>query len=324
MRLRGKRERGAVLLLVLGTVAVLAALAVELAARAAAETALAARLAREAAFRRLARSGLAVARGLLVEPDVRPCDFWGEPWNEEVRLGFGPGEEARVRVFDESGKLNVVRQKDPERLALLLARLFEYLRRTEPGQATERLRRAEAQVLARLLPGDGPAEPLFTLDGLREAGLSADEVFGPRGLCRYLTTFGDGKVNLNTAPRAVLYALDPDMTFELASRIASWRGDPEGAPGVYKAFETPQDLRKVEGVVEEVIRDGRTLPGRDLYRKLEGQVSVRSTAFSVELALSVGDRKRRVWAFFEPGRAQRPGEPPKRTLSRLAWEEVGP
>jgi hypothetical protein len=326
-----RRERGVVLLFVMAAVAVLSVIAVELASRASVDVLLASRSGREAAFRRLSDSGAQVGRALLREPEAYAYDFLGERWNEGARFTIATAESAEVRVFDESGKLNVVHgTQGAPRLARSLGRLFEYLRRYEPGR-TEELRDTETRVFGRLgllPPKDGEAfqkpEPLVTLDGLREAGLSAQQVFGERGLSRFLTTFGDGKVNLNTAPRAVLYAMDEEIDVQLADRIAAYRGDPDGKPGVYKAFEDPKDLRLVDGVVERSTLESQTKVVRDLYSKLAGRLTVHSSAFSIRVRSRVLGREREAWSFFEPGREERAGEKSRRTLKRLAYEEILP
>ena len=59
-------------------------------------------------------------------------------------------------------------------------------------------------------------------------------------LMPYLTVFGDGKINLNTADILLLQALCPEMTVALAERIKEVR---EGKP-----FETLGDVLKVPGM----------------------------------------------------------------------------
>ena len=329
-----RRDRGVVLLFVMAVVAVLSLIAVELASWAGVDVLLASRVGREAAFRRLSDSGVAVGRALLREPEAAPYDFLGERWNEGARFSLGPEETVDVRVADESGKINVaLGARGPggaSGLGRALGRLFEYLRRYEPGR-TEELRDVEARVRSRLglLPAkDGEVapkpEPLVTLDGLREAGLSAEQVFGERGLARFLTTQGDGRVNLNTAPRPVLYALDDDLDAGLVDRIVAYRGDPEGKRGVYKAFEDVKDLRLVDGVVERHTFESQTKVVRDLFSKISSRITVRSTAFSVRVRSRVAGRERETWSFFEPGREERAGEKPRRTLKALAYEEILP
>lgn len=312
----------------------LAVIAVELASRATTDVLLASRASREAAFRRISDSGSELAIGLLKEPEAKPYDFWGERWNQTVRFTLSETESAQVQIADESGKINLVRgggsSEAAARRARTIPRVFEYLRRHEPGR-TEEIRDIEARMLGRLglLPareGDETQkpDPLVTLDGLRESGLSVRQIFGEGGLHQYFTCFGDGKVNVNTAPRAVLYALDDESDVTLADRIAAWRGDAAGKRGVYRPFEEIKDLKLVDGMVERNAYDGRARTIRDRYSKMQGLVSTRSTCFSVRIECRVGDRTRTVWNFFEPGREEVAGEKPHRMLKALAYEDILP
>ena len=70
--------------------------------------------------------------------------------------------------------------------------------------------------------------------------------------------------------------------------------------------------------------EGKGRVVRNLYSKIQGWVSTRSTCFSVRVECRVGDRSRTVWKFFEPRREERAGEKPRRTLRSLAFEEVLP
>jgi general secretion pathway protein K len=326
------RERGVVLILVMGAVAVLAVIAVELASRATTDVLLATRASREAAFRRISDSGIELAKGLLREPEAKPYDSWGERWNQTVRFTLSETESAEVQIADESGKINLVRGggEDAARRGRTIARVFEYLRRHEPGR-TEELRDVEARVLGRLgllAPREGEEpkkpDPLVTLDGLRESGLLARQIFGEAGIHRYFTCFGDGKVNVNTAPRAVLYALDDEINVTLADRIAAWRGDAAGKRGVYRPFEETKDLQLVDGIVERNTYDGKARAVRNLYTKLQSRISTRSTCFSIRVDCRVGDRSRTVSSFFEPAREEKAGEKPHRTLKAMAYEDILP
>ena len=329
-----QRERGVVLLFVMAAVAVLSVIAVELASRASVDVLLASRSGREAAYRRLSDSGTELGRALLLEPEAKAYDFLGEPWNRTTRFTLAPEESVEVRIADESGKIKIgpggQGSGGAANLEKTLGRLFEYLRRYEPGR-TEELRDVESRVILRLglLPpekGEPPRtpEPLVTLDGLREAGISPSQIFGEKGLSRYLTTFGDGKVNINTAPPAVLYALHEEMGIALAGRIAAHRGDTDGEKGEYKPYQETQDLKLVDGVVERNTLDRETRVVQDLYSKVAGRISVRSSAFSIRVRMRVLGRDRETWTFFEPRREERAGEGSHRTLRRLAHEEILP
>jgi type II secretory pathway component PulK len=307
-----RNERGAVLLLVLAAVALLAMLAVDLAARASADSLRSSRSSRDAAFRRVFDSGSEVARGILAERVPRPFDSWGQPWNQAIRFALGPQEAAALRMMDESGKLNISRAiSNPDEAMMLrgrLGRLFDYLARHDSSQ-----NRAWKELGAKVQSRVASRQTLLTLDGLKEAGLDQGEVFGPEGLSKYLTCFGDGRINLNTAPRAVLYAVDPELDDAMVDRIAGFRGKGDGEPGTYKAFQEPQDLMLVEGIVNRSVgADGQMRVDRNLYEKLKGLITVKSSCFSVRVLGKVDAKEREAWAFFQP------------SGSRLALEELLP
>ena len=307
-----RSERGAVLLLVLAAVTLLTVLAVEMASRASADSLRATRGSRDAGFRRLFDSGSEVARGMLVERVPESIDFWGQPWNQTVRFNLGAQERAALRVMDESGKLNISRAiTQPDEAAairLRLERLFDYLARHDPSKSRS-WKVVGEKVLSRL----ATRQTLLTLDGLREAGLELSQVFGQEGLSRYLTCFGDGAINLNTAPSAVLYAVDPEFDDVMVDRIAGFRGKGDGEPGTYKAFQDPQDLMLVEGIVNRSVgSDGQLRVDRNLYEKVKGLVTVKSSCFSVRIEAKVDAKEREAWAFFKSGG------------SRIALEELLP
>jgi hypothetical protein len=298
------RERGAALILVLGAVAILTVVAVELASRASADSLRAARSIRDAAFRRLVDSAGETARGLLVERKPQDFDYAGDAWNGERSLTLGRDETASFRVEDESGKINLaLAAKDPEGVRARVARCFEYLRRRKPGDA-KALKDVEAKVLRRI----ADPEALVTLDGLREAGLTIDEVFGPDGFARFFTCFGDGPVNVNTAPPAVLFSLGEDFDEALVDRIVAWRGTPKSP----RAFESVKDLALVDGVVVRVPENGAFRVVKDLVASHGRFLGIASSAFSVRVEARVGTATRLAWVFLKPDG------------SRLACEEVRP
>jgi type II secretory pathway component PulK len=306
------RNRGAALLLVLAAVALLAALAVEIASRASADSLRATRASRDGAFRRLFDSATEVGRGLLVEPEPQAITYWGQSWNREARFSLATGQEAVVRVQDDSGKLNIARaiSHPEEALAIQSAarRLFAYLAR-HSSKDKVKWNDLGDKVLYRL----SSPEPLLSLDGLRESDLELSLVFGSDGLARYLTCFGDGKINLNTAPKAVLASIDPEFDDDMVERVSRYRGTREGEPGAYKPFEEPQDLMLVEGIVNRSVgADGQLHVDRNLFEKVKSLISVKSTSFSVRIEAAVDGRRRNAWAFF------------KTEGSRIAFEEVLP
>jgi type II secretory pathway component PulK len=290
-------------------VALLTVLAVELASRASADVLRTGRASRDAAFRRLADSGAEVARGLLLEREPREYVYWGEAWNQDIAVRLAEEERADVRLADESGKIWLGGSKAEERgvARARSVRLFEYLKRRNPRRL-KAMRDVEAKMLQRL----AARVPLVTLDGLREAGLSMEDVFGPDGLHRYFTCFGDGTVNLNTAPRAVLFALDEEFDEAQVEKVAAFRGKGEGERGIYKAFPEIKDLMLVDGIVVRTFENGEFRVARNLFDRVQGFISVTSSAFSARVSAEVLGYRRETWIFLKPD------------STRLAVEEIVP
>jgi len=72
--------------------------------------------------------------------------------------------------------------------------------------------------------------PLDSLDELLLVQGITPEVFfgsnGKPGIRDFLTVYGDGQININTAPKMVLRALSADMTPERADALDNYRRDP--------------------------------------------------------------------------------------------------
>lgn len=330
-----RQPRGAALLLVLGAVAILSILAVELSHRSKLDVSRTERASREATFRRVFDSGIEIAKGLLTEGrKAEGFDFSGDKWNRTVTADLDKGQRVTVRMADESGKLNLLKAIDPTSGAKMrksLARLFAYLRKSD-SEREQQWKDAEAAIAKRLsLEGNAPPQPIYTLDALREAGIPAELIFGRAdnapeivSLCDLLTTFGDGRVNLNTAPKAVLYALDDEYDESLVENINLWRGTLDSeikADGDIKPFKSARDLEFVNGIVQRSVIDGTPVVVKNLFLKVQDSVSVQSACFSARIHAQVDGRQRSAWAFFEAP-LKTIGAAPE--IKLITYEEIEP
>jgi len=116
---------------------------------------------------------------------------------------------------------------------------------------------------------DSPYELIYT-------GFSEEDLYGKEigsitypGLLSLVTTYSSGKININTAPKYIIMALDPAIDSALADRIISYRQS--------KPFKRVEDLILVEGVTLDI-----------LYR-IEKIVDVKSSHFRVIVTLKSGD-----------------------------------
>lgn len=241
----GNRERGSVILFVLGVLLLTAFLLTQLIARAGGELLVESRAARSAGLRSEAYSVLEVVLAVLA--DVRAADGalhapqqgWGDPL---AYAGYtpGPGLSVDVRFEDETGKLPLaaadeatlvryaeavgVGRADAERLADAL------LAWTRAGHVpafaeTDPLRYELAE-----LPYAAPARPLRSFEELRAVAVAQELFFEPDGRWNELgerfrrdaTPFRFESVNLNSARPSVLAALGlaPEQAMAAAERLA--------------------------------------------------------------------------------------------------------
>jgi general secretion pathway protein K len=115
-----------------------------------------------------------------------------------------------------------------------------------------------------LLIKDVDRELLFLSPSARSAPIPE----GYRPLYDYLTVYGDGKININTASIPVLLSLSQDIDESIVGDIMEYRS--EGA------FENPEDLKKVESVSDV------------LYDEIASLITVKSDIFRITSIGSVG------------------------------------
>ena len=106
------------------------------------------------------------------------------------------------------------------------------------------------------------------------------------GLAQCMTVFGDGKININTAPKPVLRALAVEMTDEEADRLDKYRRDERSDlanVGWYQqlprsvVLNIPAELIKVQGDIFQITAVG-----------LQGRMTERITG----IVKRDGDRRR--------------------------------
>ncbi len=166
-----------------------------------------------------------------------PSDHLGEVWAvplAEARLSSflstdsnhssdsGPDAYLSGRIEDAQSRYNLINlvQSDPVKAAKELriaARLFQTagMNTGLAPQVQERLTQAMASA-ASATKGDAPLAPI-RLDQLRWIGLSAEQIERLRPLVVILPKAT--KVNLNTAPREVITALDESIDLSTADRL---------------------------------------------------------------------------------------------------------
>ncbi len=248
----------------------------------------------------LANSGINFAYLLLRDDDDLSCDSLDEDW----ALAKPPVamEEGAItfHIIDECGKINInsllgKEGKVDKKKKVMLERLFEVLE----------IDKELVDIICDWLDEDDEVRdfgteddyysnlenpypckngPLNTIDELFLLKDFNDEVFygkeKERGsLDSYLTVYGDGKVNINTAPSIVLQALHSDIDEGLAQEIVKYRED--------RPFEKITDLKEVFGIVDR------------LYNKISPLITVKSNSFSIFSQGALGETRKRIKTILE-------------------------
>jgi DNA uptake protein ComE-like DNA-binding protein len=243
MTLWSRNNNGYVLIIVMGLLAALGVMALSLGAAARADLAQTRRFQDETAAELLAKAGIDWTIHYL-NTVARQEALWQVPWMSQLALFQGRplgGGTFDVQYMDASGMLHYGLQDEEARVnlntapAVLLAAL--------PGVGTEL---AEAIVTQR------QQEPWGAPEDLLHRGLVSLPVWyggaGQAGLSAYVTVWGNGKININTASPVVMAAV-PGMTPALVEAIVRYRqGDPQqlGASGA-RYFRAVADLATLLG-----------------------------------------------------------------------------
>ena len=234
----------------------------------------------------IARSGVEIARAL-IQDDELSYDALDERWAQfEALSSFShqlfPEGHFIGRITDENSKFNInslidsygnvdpKKKSQMERLVTLLKHDPEIMDAILDWIDTDEQKRplgAEREYYMALkrpyAPKNGPLDSLGEL--LLIKGMDASTFYGTderEGLRNYLTVHSDGRININTASLPVLMSLSPKVDQVMAQAALAYRAE--------KPFRKAEDLRSV--------------PGWDtLYSQISGEITVRSSYFSLEV-----------------------------------------
>jgi general secretion pathway protein K len=265
----------------------------------------------------LAHSGVNFAYCLLRDDNLS-YDSLDEKWAlAEIPVDIAEGE-VTFRIEDENAKINVnllkgVKERQ-EQLIRLCGLLNEQYGRHAPISSSivpviidwtddddeievlevvfEENKGAEDEYY-RALEDPYPCKnrPLDTLEEVLLVKGMTDEIFFGRrpnkekgieptsGLGDYLTIYGSGRININTASFFVLESLHKDIDASLAQEIIKYR---QAHP-----FKKTTDLKAVSGISD------------DLYKEISPLISVKSDFFSVSSQGITGETRKRIRAIVE-------------------------
>ena len=285
-----RNERGIALILVLLTVSVIVVLTLQLNVSSRAQVHEAANLSDGIRVLYIAKSGVFAGMGLLSE-DRGDADTLNEAWARteglrEQSKDYFDGGHLELIIEDESGKININRLVQGNEfnpgVKGALSRLLSQPAFKLQGQEVEDILNAikdwidpDSVVTANGAENayyqglgksttvrNGPMESIDEL--LLVRGISPELYRGTPerpGLARFLTVYGEGSVNINTAPKEVLRALAPSITEDAANRMDDYRKNPANS------LTDPSWYRRVAGLNNTAI-DAVTLVTRSEHFQL--------------------------------------------------------
>ena len=117
-------------------------------------------------------------------------------------------------------------------------------------------------------------EELLFVKGMTPELFYGDEEY--EGIAKYVTVAGDdGKINLNTAPQAVMEALNPELNEEMLGELKAYREEPENK----EKLAAVSWYREVNGLPEDITLD-------------ETLLSVTAKAFAISITAEKNDTRR--------------------------------
>lgn len=213
-----------------------------------------------------------------LKQDYNGFDGEGDDWAKPITYNYR-GIFISIRISDECGKFNVNKLTNPLYYRIG-KRLFEELGK---GEIVDAIKDwvdrdsvpspfgAEKDYYESLgyAPSNSPMKSLGEL--LYVKGID-EKLF--KQLSQYLTVYGTGKINVNSAPKKVLLALSDRMSDQAANSIIEAR-----------------PVKKLESLKE--------LPGidRDLYYEILPLITNRCSYFKVEVTASYGSSTVEVVAY---------------------------
>ena len=122
---------------------------------------------------------------------------------------------------------------------------------------------------------NGPVE--FIDELLQVRGMTREVLYGndeKKGLAEYITNYGIDKININTAPVALLRALTPGISEEDVNIIDVFRRDGDSGP----LLEKPDWYRSVVGWPQDKLIDPSLITTKSSYFKIDASARYRTHA----------------------------------------------
>jgi len=298
-------QRGVALILVLLMISIIVAVTIQLNRSMRSEVYEAANLSDGIRLRYVAESGFYAGEALLLA-DKNPFDALTEDWAKTEMLalkseGLFDNGSFNLLIEDEGGRIPVNRlvsgngYNAPVRDLLLRLLTGPYFRlsQDQAGEVVDAIKDwidaddevtgsgAEGGYYAGLeKPYAAKNAPLDCIEELLMVkGMTRELFYGTGespGLVLCLTVFGDGRININTAPKPVLRALSAEMTEDAVERLDEYRRDEKNN------LADPAWYNRVQGATSLNIPAGLTSVRSDTFRitavGLQGRMTQQITA----------------------------------------------
>jgi general secretion pathway protein K len=215
----------------------------------------------------------------LLSQDTNEFDGEGDDWWRPVVYNYR-GISISMTIRDECGKLSINRLED-KRLFEALKRLFDELE-IELSVADSIKDWVDSDSISETEGAEGDYyqalgyrianSPVKSLGELYLVKGITDSLY--RKLSNYLTVYGEGKVNVNSAPPELLMALSDALTRDVADSIIEAR-----------PIKSLEELRELPGMSKE------------LYFEIRPLITNKCDYFKVEVTASYGDATARIVAY---------------------------
>ncbi|MDD5729623.1 MAG: general secretion pathway protein GspK [Candidatus Omnitrophica bacterium] len=267
-----KATRASILIIVLWSLCLLSIFAVYLGYIVRQKMTLAKRLDEKASAHFIAEAGVKMSVSVLKALALKDCQSLKEPWSSNPDLfkdvnidggtynvcynyvdEFTGAEETRYGLIDEERKINI-NKADRQVVARLFSLLFSFdeTQALELAATIEDWRDPDSQPV---IPFGSAEDPFYTAlthpYGAKNSDIEVlEELLLVKGMTKdmfdkikdYLTVYGSGKVNINTASKKVLMALG--LSPENAEKILACRRGKDGVEGTAddNIFVNPADI----------------------------------------------------------------------------------
>jgi general secretion pathway protein K len=302
---RWQSQSGMALITVILIISILVAAALELNRSSRADVYDAANISDGIKLSYIAKSGFYGASALLVNAQ-NEYETLRDDWAHAEILSaqsksFFPDGYFVVRIEDEKGKIPINKlvtggavSENVKNMLLQLLKLPEFdLEEAEAVEIVDAIidwidenddvtgRGAESSYyLSQALPYTAKNAPLDCIDELLMIKGITSEVFAGTkekpGLAQFVTIYGTGAVNINTAPKMVLRALSSDITPELADKMDEYRrakGNNLSSVDWYKKISGMEGVTIKPGLIEMVKSNFFTIYSTGISEKMEQSVS---------------------------------------------------